>query len=705
MVSRRRFLKLAAGSAGAAAGLQLLPPVIRDALAIPAAVRTGTIHDVQHVVVLMQENRSFDHYFGAMRGVRGFGDPRPAPLPGGHTVWEQPRKRGEGAVVLPYRLDTRDTSALCMEDIDHAWKGSHALWKDYDAWIEVKGERCMGHFAREELAFYYALADAFTVCDAYYCSLHGPTNPNRMHLFTGSSGLTVGDAGKQAVHNADDGNWKADMALDKPEFAGHAWTTYAQRLQQAGIDWRLYQEYDNFGDNSLAYFAHFRNLARDSQEYRRARAWVPGTDARNWQASRGESLVAAFAEDVRRGTLPQVSWIVAPEVMTEHPGAEVAPAYGQSLTARLLQALAANPEVWSKTVFILNYDENGGFFDHVPPPLPAIRRELGLSTVSTEGEDYDGTPVGLGVRTPALVISPWSRGGWVNSQVFDHTSVLRFLEQRFGVAEPNIGAWRRAVTGDLTTCFDFEDPNRAWPRLPATRGYVDEAATAACRARAQPTAPQAQRMPKQARGQRPARALPYALQVHARVRLGDANGGADARIELAFDNSGDAGAAFTVYTPGHGHGPRYYTVEPGKQLDDTWASSADAYDLQVHGPNGFVREFAGDARIVARGANPEVEAAAVPRHDAVLLRLSNTGHAPCMLTLRARYYGNARPVRIQLAAGAGVEYRWPLRQSHHWYDIAIVSDHDPAWKRRLAGHVETGRPSRSDPAFGVARDS
>jgi phospholipase C len=695
MVSRRRFLTFAAGSAGAAAGLQVLPPAIRDALAIPAAVRSGTIGDVQHVVVLMQENRSFDHYFGAMRGVRGFADPRPAPLPGGRNVWQQPRKRGEDAVVLPYRLDTRDTAALCMEDIDHGWKGAHEKWKDYDAWIEVKGERCMGHFAREELPFYYALADAFTVCDGYYCSIHGPTNPNRMHLFTGSSGLTVGDTGKQVVDNADDGNWKADMALDKPTFAGHAWTTYAQRLQQAGVDWRIYQEYDNFGDNALAYFAHFRKLSRDSQEYRRARAWVPGTDANTWQASRGESLVAAFAEDVRRGTLPQVSWIVAPEVMTEHPGAEVAPAYGQSLTARLLEALAANPEVWSKTVFILNYDENGGFFDHVPPPLPAIRRELGLSTVSTEGEDHQGTPVGLGVRTPTLVVSPWSRGGWVNSQVFDHTSVLRFLEQRFGVAEPNIGAWRRAVTGDLTSCFDFADPNRAWPKLPATRGYIDEQATAACRARVQPSAPLAQQLPQQERGGRPARALPYALQVHARVAHAQHAGDAD--IELRFDNTGAAGAGLTVYTPNHGDGPRYYTLEAGKHLADTWPSAGDGYDLHVHGPNGFVREFAGGAR---GGAQPEVEAIESPDQDALLLRLRNRGAAPCTLTLRALHYRDATPVVFELPPGASVEHPWPLRDSHHWYDIAISSSADPAWRRRLAGHVETGRPSRSDPALG-----
>lgn len=351
-------------------------------------------------------------------------------------------------------------------------------------------------------------------------------------------------------------------------------------------------------------------------------------------------------------------------------------------------------------MFILNYDENGGFFDHVPPPLPAIRRELGLSTVSTNGEDYEGTPVGLGVRTPMLVVSPWSRGGWVNSQVFDHTSVLRFLEQRFGVAEPNIGAWRRAVTGDLTSCFDFEDPNRAWPALPATQGYVDEAATAACRARAQPTAPSTQQLPRQELGQRAARALPYALHVHGRVQPGDASAEPSARIELAFDNTGDAGATFTVYMPQRSDGPRYYTVERGKRLTDDWMAEDGTYELHVHAPNGFLREFAGDARKAARGANPEAQAVIAPGNHALLLRLHNSGSAPCTLTLRALHYGSAAPIRVHLRAGAEAEHRWPLRHSHHWYDIGIQSDADPAWRRRLAGHVETGLPSRSDPAFG-----
>ena len=261
-------------------------------------------------------------------------------------------------------------------------------------------------------------------------SLFGPTNPNRMYMFTGTSGLSVGNDGEQAVNNLDDGNWTADIARDNPAFPGYTWTTYSERLQQAGVSWQVYQEFDNYGDNSHPYFANFRNLDRSSPLYRRGRAIVPGSTADNAKASRGEHLIAAFERDVRSGNLPQVSWIVAPYLLSEHP--QGTPAYGESLSARLLETLAASPEVWSKTVFLINYDENDGFFDHVPPALPATDPGMGASNVDVRGEDYHGVPVGLGPRVPMLVVSPWSRGGWVDSQVFDHTSVIRFLERRFG---------------------------------------------------------------------------------------------------------------------------------------------------------------------------------------------------------------------------------------------------------------------------------
>ncbi|WP_040150933.1 alkaline phosphatase family protein, partial [Xanthomonas citri] len=333
--SRRDFLKRVAALTAAGA----LPSSIGRALALPANARTGTLRDLEHVVILMQENRSFDHYFGALRGVRGFGDPRALQLRDGHAVWSQPTP--DGRRVLPFAFDSQNTCAPLIKSLDHSWKAGHgqdpARWAEYDAWVPYKGELTMGYFQRHDIPYYHALADAFTICDGYYCSLHGPTNPNRMYLFTGTSGPSVGNVGAQAVTNADDGNWTADMARDKPGYAALQWTTYAQRLQAAGVDWRVYQEYDNFGCNSLAYFSHYRDLRTDDERYLRARACVPGSTAGNAATTQAEHLVAAIAADVRANRLPQVSWVIPPTAYCEHP--EAPPAYGESLVARLIDAL------------------------------------------------------------------------------------------------------------------------------------------------------------------------------------------------------------------------------------------------------------------------------------------------------------------------------------------------------------------------------
>src|SRR6202007_2773999 len=164
--------------------------------------------------------------------------------------------------------------------------------------------------------------------------------------------------------------------------------------QAAGVSWRLYQEYDNYGDNGLAYFANFRGIGPETELYQRGRAGAPGSNAANAKTTAGEPLVAQFAADVASGALPQVSWIVAPYRLCEHP--HPSPGEGEHLAGRLVAGLADHPEVWAKTVFILNYDENDGFFDHVPPILPAVGAAPGKGTVSTDGEDFHGGPVGLG---------------------------------------------------------------------------------------------------------------------------------------------------------------------------------------------------------------------------------------------------------------------------------------------------------------------
>ena len=678
---RRRFLKLAAG---AAVGSAVLPDPIARALALPARHVTGTVKDIEHVVIFMQENRSFDHYFGTLRGVRGFGDPRPLSLPGGASVFHQPKTPGAAETVAPFHLQSDSTRAQSLFSLDHSWKGSHATWKRHDAWIKAKTAFTMGYFTRADLPFYYALADAFTVCDGYHCSIFGPTNPNRMFLFTGTSGLAAGDAGPQVVANPpDELSETADPANDAKAFKAYRWPTYAERLQAAGVSWRVYQEFDNYGDNALAYFANFRGIGPDSPLYQRGRAWVEGSNAANAKTANGDHLVAAFAKDVAADALPQVSWIVAPYLLCEHPSAR--PADGEALTARLIAALASNPEVWAKTALILNYDENDGFFDHIPPHVPAAGGAVGKSTAPTDGEVYQGTPVGLGPRVPLIVVSPWTKGGWVNSQTFDHTSVIRLLETRFGVAEPQITPWRRAVTGDLTSVFDFAAPNRAFAAA------LPDAAGLPARAQAQSTLPwpkppaSPEPLPRQEPGQRPARALPYAFTVKARRT--------SAGLALAIANDGAAGAGFNLYPAAGEAGPWFYTVEAGKRVEDVLPLEAGGYDLTLFGPNGFLRGFRGAA------AGAEVEARYYTARERLVLTIRNEGPAPLTLNVADAYAkGGARTHR--LAPGAAVEDAWPIKASAHWYDIAVTAAEDPAFLRRLAGHVETGRPSLSDPALG-----
>jgi phospholipase C len=689
---RRRFLK----SCALAVAGHGLSPLIAKALAVPGNHKTRTLADIEHIVVLMQENRSFDHYFGTLRGVRGFSDPRPIPLPGGRSVWRQ--SGSESGPVLPFPLDIAATRAEWFESLNHDWKESHEKWKRHDAWIDVKGPMTMGHFRREDIPFYYALADAFTICDAYHCSVFGPTHPNRLFLWSGTSGLSVGRDGEQAIVNGGDANQgRPDPSKDDPSVSGYDWITYPERLQAAGIDWKIYQEYDNFGCNLLVNFAAYRGSNASPELIQRARTWAIGssaadvvvrgspTDPKN---ARAEHLIAAFSDDVANGRLPQVSWIIAPTWASEHPRAS--PSLGENLVASLLAALTAHPEVWSKTAFILNYDENDGLFDHVPPPLPSVDKALGNSTVDTRGESYHGEPMGLGCRVPMLVISPWTRGGWVNSQVFDHTSIIRLLEARFGVHELNITPWRRAICGDLTSVFDFSGEDTTPPKLIPTADLVARARAAATLPGATP--PTNCPTPRQEAGQRPARALPYDLQVHGRVQKEND----DPVFAIEFANQGVAGAAFNVYAPDSSHGPWFYTVEAGKRLSDSLPTEAGAYDFSVFGPNGFLREFKGhiDRSML------EVTLAYQATLQRIALTLTNTGNADCRATVQLNDYLPDTPRTYSLAPGAARQLSWSLAKSAHWYDLVVTSDNDSVYRRRLAGHMETGQPSWSDPAIG-----
>lgn len=695
-MDRRRFLKLAGSSAAAAT---MLPQVLREALAIPAAARTGTIMDVEHVVILMQENRSFDHYFGTMRGVRGFGDRFTVPQSGGRTVWEQRNLAGE--IIRPYHLDSTAGNAQRVSGTPHGWADSIPAWNAgrYGRWPTFKEDQSMGYYRRAELPFQFALADAFTICDAYHCSYHGNTNPNRLFMFTGWND-PFGTGGGPRLYNDND-----DLG---PPDEGFTWTTYAERLEAAGVSWKVYQDMgDNFTDNSLEGFRNFR-LAHDNREADPAHPLLKGVTT-----TMAAGTFDALRDDVLAARLPQVSYIVGPAAYSEHTGPS-SPVQGGWYVQETLRALIANPEVWSKTVLLVMFDENDGFFDHVPPPAaPSFKLGgvisgalAGASTVDDAGERYTnasrdptfiGSCFGPGPRVPMYVISPWSRGGWVNSQCFDHTSIIRFLEARFGVIEPNITPFRRAMFGDLTSCFNFANPNdEVLPPLPRYTREEADAIRAAQEQLAQIPAPtgDAGTLPEQDTGVRYSRALPYELHVESR---GDGRGG----LELIFSNTGSAGAVFHVYDKLDLDAvPHRYAVEPGKQLSNIWPPSlTGAHDLWVLGPNGFHRHFRSGTVLPAASA-PEVRVCYDFANGDLYLKMRNDGASPCTFRVTPNAYRSDGPWIFAVWPGEEVEQGWRLADSGAWYDLSVTVDEDDTFLRRLAGRIETGRHSVSDPAMG-----
>jgi phospholipase C len=435
--TRRRVLS------SAFAGTMFLPPSVQQALAATFPTQ-GSLRDVKHVVLLMQENRSFDHYFGTMPGVMGFSDPNVLQLPTGRSVFHQPTDHHPDGYILPFRLDTTKTAAQRIPSTGHGWDVLHGAWNGgaMDSWLashyRYDGNKAnvpfsMGYYDEEDIPFHRALASAFTICDRYHCSMLGPTAPNRLYWETGTI----------------DPNGVASGPILSDEATVRTWRTYAENLTDAGVSWKCYHVPDGM-ESSLKYFKAFRE-APDGSPLRR-------------NITMG--VLDQFEHDALHDRLPTVSWLFAPRWQNEHPAQSI-PAAGAQFIGSKIAAIAANPEVWSKTVFILNYDENDGLFDHVPPPTPPAQTiDEFVTLTSPSGVHGGGRPIGAGFRVPCIIVSPWTVGGWVCSQPFDHTSTLQFLEKITGVEAPNITAWRRRTFGDLTSVFRFDRQTTIAPKIP-----------------------------------------------------------------------------------------------------------------------------------------------------------------------------------------------------------------------------------------------
>ncbi|MEA2542459.1 MAG: phospholipase [Acidobacteriaceae bacterium] len=456
-ITRRELLKIGAATGAAELAAALLSGCGgRSSSPIPVPSGCSKLTDIEHVVIFIQENRSFDHYFGSYRGVRGFSEPSAAfqqPYPA-NTV------NAPVGVLLPFHLDMSKTNAACTHDITHDWIPQHLSWNNgaLDGFVAARlpinstdAVLSMGYYTRADLPFYYAVADAFTICDNYCCSVIGPSDPNRIYTVAAS----IDPAGQNG------GPLLQTLSSNRSAFFGRlTYTTMPEQFQARGISWKVYTSPDQslngvLADNVLSYFKNFQDP----------------TSPLNKNAF-GPQFPVDFLADAASGNLPQVSWVLGSILTSDHPPAPSL--FGENTLSAMISALTANPSLWAKTVLFATYDENGGFFDHVapvtaPPGTPGeYVTAAAVPDPTVVGNPAILGPIGLGFRVPMLVISPFSRGGFVSSDLFDHTSLLRFLETRFGAEVPNLSAWRRAAVGDLTSAFNFAKPDQSIPALPAT---------------------------------------------------------------------------------------------------------------------------------------------------------------------------------------------------------------------------------------------
>ncbi|MFI5193470.1 MAG: phosphocholine-specific phospholipase C [Chitinophagales bacterium] len=848
MDTRREFIRKAGLLSGAAGLFSALPPSIQKALAINPAAGTSFL-DAEHVVLLMQENRSFDHCFGNLRGVRGYNDPRAIALPNKNPVWLQSNAGGE--TYAPFHLDIKNTRATWGNSLPHSWDNQVDARNDgkYDQWLNVKHSGnevyahvplTMGFHNREDIPFYYAMADAFTVCDQHFCSCLTGTSPNRNFFWTGT------------VRDKQDENSRALVWNEDMDFETLKYRTFPELLEENDISWKVYQnelsvgvgfegEQDdwlsNFTDNNLEFFEQYHArlnqqhiayvkrmstaLPEEIDSLQKKIASLPASDVsleknkktleekqKEWELIKKEmetstqeaweklsareknlhrkglstntgdpdyhqlteltydddgvkrtmqipkgDVLHQFREDVKTGALPTVSWLVAPENFSDHPGA---PWYGAWYVSEVLDILTQNPEVWKKTIFILTYDENDGYFDHVPPFVAPHSHKTGTGKVS-EGIDtrvefvtydqeenrhdfprkYDReSSVGLGYRVPMVIASPWSRGGFVNSEVCDHTSTLQFLEEfltkKTGkkIKETNISDWRRTICGNLNSTFRPYNGEKIETPQPVNKDMLLEEINKA-RFKKVPSdfkllsAEDVEAMKKslydspymthQEKGIRASCALPY--QLYADGKLGDDKKSFDIRFEasnLVFGDSA-SGSPFNVYAPGKYRMAKdpsgfesvrtwAYTVKAADRLSDSWPLEDfenEQYHLCVYGPNGFFREFTGDA------ADPQLEVFCGYENKPgsknklsgnVELKLSNADEKTYTVEITDHAY-KAVPIKKILKPGK-TSLIINLSKSYGWYDFSVKVTGAQHFEKRYAGRVETGKHSFSDPFMG-----
>jgi phospholipase C len=778
----------------------------------------------------MQENRSFDHAYGMLKGVRGFSDPRAIKLRNGLPVWLQADRKNN--IYSPFHLGLTETKSTWMGAVPHSRHTQVDAYNEgrHDNWIEAKKlskelahiPLTMGYYSRNDIPFNYALADAFTICDQNFCSVMSSTWPNRFYFWTGT------------VRHDQHADSKAEMRNELPMAAG-TWPTFPELLEDANIPWKIYQNdvscgggfsgeerswLANFSCNPLERFknynvkfsdryvtglknqiqnlpteiskledklkntttersaqdkihqaiaekkkvlkqaqkelsiwseANFNELSQKEKNlYQKAFSTNKGdpnyrklaklsyTDdngkSRQLDVPEGDVL-HQFRQDVQQGKLPTVSWVVPAQRYSDHPSS---PWYGSWYISEIMDILTQDPKVWQKTIFILTYDENDGYFDHIPPfipPNPAVKNSgkcsKGIDTdieyIKLEQELAEGRSkkqarggaIGLGYRVPMIIASPWTKGGKVCSEIFDHTSTLQFLEKfltakyKRNISSQQISNWRRTICGDLTSVFDPENNNKPGTQLPFIQRdtYLEDIHQSQFKDLPKGFGPYTQKelttiknglplykslIPQQEAGIRPSAILPYELYVDGTFQ------NESLTLMLKADNTifgkKSAGAPFTVYNGDREI--RSYAVKPGDSLTDRFDdSSNNGLDIQIHGPNGFFRRFKN------KGEHPEMTIAA--QYDTtdkgftgnLKLIFENKSKKALTFAIKDKGYGRA-PIQKKLEPHTRHIETIDLASSFHWYDLEITVDDYIDFLWAYAGRIEAGSIGYTDPQIG-----
>lgn len=810
--TRRDFIKTSSLFMGGMTVLNAMPSSIQRALSIEADPGT-TFLDAEHIVFLMQENRSFDHCYGTLSGVRGFNDPRVIRQPNQLPVWFQAEK--DQSIYGPFRLDIENTKITWMGSLPHSWKDMVGARNDgkMDQWLIAKrpGNAAyahmpltMGYFTREDIPFYYAFADAFTVCDQHFCSSLTGTSANRSYFWAGA-----------IRENPRDPNSVAHVNNGQINYQDVSWKTYPERLEKNNISWKVYQNelslpvgfsdleeswLANFTDNNLEFYkqynvrfhkAHIQFKALELKRVKQKLAEEVGVEKEkqklqeevvaleaylqqyseeafsklstheqnihkkafatntedpayhtieeidykeNGEIKKVEvpkgDILHQFRKEVEQDKLPMVSWLVAPCNFSDHPGA---PWFGAWYVSEVLDILTKNPNVWKKTIFILTYDENDGYFDHVAPFVPPLSTDPKQGQVSSKIDTQDewvtleqdkardskssiASPIGLGFRVPMVVASPWTRGGWVNSEVCDLTSTLQFLEyfieKKTGkkVIEENISSWRRGTCGNMTSIFqpandlkkldlDFVDRNKYVERILSARdknlphGFNQFEPRELNQNKVWNDL---ERFPKQESGVKKACGLPYNVQVNAEVTK------EGVRMNLGIEanklKNKDYLAPIQVYSHQKFQketGRNWnFSVDEKDPLSYQWAKQdldQGLYNFSVHSFNGFYRNFRGNLN------DPLVEIDCKVNQDQTLtIVIKNKAKQALVLYVQDVVYSK-KTDKIAVTAQAEHTLKLDYTAYKGWYDVVISMDNYANFIYHYAGHIENGNSSISDP--------